>query len=289
MMAQAGFGVQPIIDPEVTECLHHLNFNIGDSKKCVSGYEFIEKALQWWVGSKSNSINGLEFFKHRHLTHGSVQAFDSFYVRHKQRRFRIFPGEFTYHKVCFEAGFRYQLLDLQLPQLEEGDAFIISFPFSDSGSQHPLMEAVLRQAESLRVPVLVDLAYLNLAANMHIELDRPCIDMVTFSLSKAFYPLEKMRLGIRLMKQEWDDGINFFNQHNMVNHHSLQIATHLIQTFPVDHTYAKYRKKQEKFCNEMQLTVSDTVLFGLGGKGYEKYNRGNEWNRICLSGLYENK
>ena len=53
--------------------------------------------------------------------------------------------------------------------------------------------------------------------------------------------------------------------------------------------YEKYRMKQEEVCKHLNLTPSDTVIFGVDyTEKYTKYKRGKV-NRVCISNLIRDK
>ena len=64
---------------------------------------------------------------------------------------------------------------------------VISVPFSDNGYIHPDTQEILETCNKLEIPVLIDLAYYNLARGIDFNLDEPCISTFTFSLSKGFF------------------------------------------------------------------------------------------------------
>ena len=60
--------------------------------------EYLEKIDSLINTSKLNTVKGLDQFKARHLINGTTQTFDEAYFTHKNKRFRIFRGEYAYHK-----------------------------------------------------------------------------------------------------------------------------------------------------------------------------------------------
>ena len=69
----------------------------------------------------------------------------------------------------------------------------------------------------MNIPVFIDSAYYCIARDINFNLDRPCIDTVAFSISKAFYGAERLRIGIRCRKTDEDDGCLLFNQLHCVS------------------------------------------------------------------------
>ena len=106
---------------------------------------------------------------------------------------------------------------LEDEDLKENDAVILSVPFSDSGGIHPQTDELLDKCDELKIPVIIDSAYMIIANKIEFNFNRDCIESVCFSLSKGIYGAEKLRIGLRLSKKFTDDGIEVFNLMEMVN------------------------------------------------------------------------
>ncbi len=162
--------------------------------------KFLKKYFQWIQLSTLNKLNGIKKFNKLSFVHGTSQAFDDFYRTYSKKRFRCFRGEFKYHEIIWkENNINWKYLDND--KIKKNDAVIISVPFSDYGSVHPLTEEILSQCDHLNVPVLIDLAYYSIAKSINFNLDRKCIKVLTFSLSKSFFGTERVRIGMRCKKK----------------------------------------------------------------------------------------
>ena len=248
---------------------------------------FIDQFYNWILSSKKNTLEGLSEFSNKKLTAGSAQAFDHFYLAHKTRRFRFYRGEFMYHAACLKHGFNWEWLGEE--PIKENDALIVSIPFSDTGVQHR-QQAIFKYCEELGCPVLLDFAYYPCAKNIRLDLSRyPAIETLTFSISKAFYGAEFLRVGLRLQREDRDDGIDVFNSVDMHNRLSLRVASQLISHYSVDYNWDQYDAVYQKVCSEMNLEPTDCIMFGLGGEEYSQYNRGGHRNRVCISEVIGNR
>lgn len=236
---------------------------------------------QPWILNSNNQINGLNYFQSAKFCHGTVQAFDHFYIRHNHRRMRFLPGEFMYHRACIKHSLNWAYVTHD--DLKENDALIISAPFSDLGSIHPDMDALLCECDRLGIPVLIDMAYICISRNVEIDLNHDCIETVTTSLSKAFYGAQYLRAGIRWEKTDRDDGIDVFNSVEMAALPSLTIALNFISNHKLDWVWQKYGKAYDATVKQLNLQPTNCILFGLGGDLYQEYNRGNMLNRVCIS------
>ena len=249
---------------------------------------FSNKFYRWIASSKNNKIEGLEKYTSHTLVAGTAQAFDHFYWKHKNRRFRFFKGEFMYHSAVLKHGGTWKFLDDL--EIEGNDAVIISVPFSDFGSQRVEMEQVFAMCNSLGIPVLLDFAYYPCTKNIKIDLNSaPCVETVTFSISKAFYGAEFLRVGMRMQRGDTDDGIDVFNAVEMVNRSSLCIAEALIDNYSVDYNWNTYKDTYLEICKEFELVPTDCIMFGLGNDKWNDYNRGTEVNRVCISEVIGDK
>lgn len=245
---------------------------------------FKNNFINWLSASKNNKLLGLDNFKYIDFVHGTIQAFDSFYLKHTNRRFRIFKGEFFYHQCCLKNSLQWEYTNGS--DLSDGDALIISVPFSDYGKIHPILtETFFNECDKKGIPILLDFAYYPMAKNINIDLSHPSIEMLTFSLSKAFYGMEFARVGFRFMKEDLDDGIKAFNEQQMVNRYGISIGNYLIQKYSVDYNWKTFGEKYKMICKNMNLKETDCIMFGIGGDDYKELNRGSEKNRVCISDL----
>ena len=279
-------GAKPVVDNSVREFIESLNPTKDLYNENIQ-QEFTENFYNWITSSKLNNVQGLDDFPNRKLVAGTAQAFDHFYWRHKNKTFRVLDGEFMYHSAVLKHGGKIKTLK---HPLQFNDVVIMSVPFSDYGTQHPKLESYLDQCQELNIPVLLDFAYYPCTKNISLDLTKySCVETVTFSISKAFYGAEFLRVGMRLERKDTDDGIDVFNSVEMVNRVSLSIANELIKKYPVDYNWLTYKDVYDQVCKENNIETTDCIMFGLGGEEYADYNRGTEVNRVCISELIGEK
>lgn len=247
--------------------------------------EFLTNYVDWLSNSKMNTLTGFDKFKYATYANGTTEVFDKWYIRHRYRRLRIFRGEYMYHYAT------YRNLDMPMKWLEdeplrENDHVIISLPFADSGNIRYETENILNSAALLNVPVLIDAAYLGLTHGLEFNFDHPAIDTIALSLSKTF-PVAHLRIGMRLMREDFDDGLDIYHKTNYQNRWGAVLGNQLITNYNIDYNPTCYEHWQRFKCNELNLQQSKTILFGLGGNEYKQYNRGGLYNRLFLGGFYE--
>ena len=245
-----------------------------------------------WMGSKNNILK-IEDFTEKCFTQGTTEAFYQFYIRYRNKRLRLFKGEYFFHQMMSRLYFGDNFAWLDEEDIDENDVVLTSVPFSDTGDTHILHDFVLNQCEKKNVPVMLDLAYINLTKHHNVDLSLSCIKYVVTSLSKVF-PVELNRIGIRLQREEdkFEDQLYVINEpgYNYLNIQSMYIGSHLMKLFPADYIYDKYEEKQKDMCKEFGLSKSPCVYFGLDlDNNYKGYNRGNETNRLCFSRIWDGR
>ena len=148
------------------------------------------------------------------FTQGTTESFAQFYIRYRSnKRLRIARGEYFYHQMMKSLWYSNNFAWLDDEPIKEGDVVLLSVPFADTGAVPSSLEKILCDCDRLKVPVMLDLAYLNLGVDMSFDLSHPCIEYVVSSLSKVF-PIENHRVGIRLQKEPFEDQIYVINEYN---------------------------------------------------------------------------
>jgi len=276
-------GAKPVSDTAIKEFILGLQPTKDLYCENIQG-NFVKNFFNWISSSKLNNLTGLDNFVNKKLVAGTAQAFDHFYWRHKTKRFRFYNGEFMYHNAVLKHGGSWEYINNS--SLLANDAVILSVPFSDYGSQHANTKNLLDRCTELEIPVLLDFAYYPCTKNINLNLDLyPTIETITFSISKAFYGAEFLRVGIRLERKDTDDGIDVFNSVDMVNRISISVANELIKKYSIDHSWNQYSDLYYNVCKTLGLSPTDCIMFGLGDDKWKEYNRGNTVNRVCISNL----
>ena len=243
--------------------------------------KFLERYVEWIKSTELNALKGLDNFKVSAYSSGTSESFDKFYLKNHNRRFRCFKGEYMYHQVAWRNYFPdWKFIDEE--PLAANDAVVISLPFSDTGNPHNEMHVVLNECDRLGIPVLIDMAYFGICHDIIVNLDRPCITDVVFSLSKCF-PVSHLRIGMRLTRTDDDDTLLVHHKTNYINRLGAGVGLALLDKFGPDWNYEQYSQNQRIFCNTLQLLESNTVIFGIDEGVRSEYNRGNDTNRLNLS------
>jgi hypothetical protein len=283
-------GASCVIDPDQQNVVYNLISKVVQDR-CLDDTtiqdRFLEKYFQWLHNSQLNAFKNLNKFSVKAYSNGTTEGFDKFYLKNSARRFRCFRGEYMYHSASWKLYFPNWKYINDGP-IDKNDAVIISLPFSDTGNQHSGMTEVLDTCGQLGVPVLIDCAFVGICQNINFDFDHPAITDITFSLSKSF-PVANLRIGMRLTRDDCDDGLLIHNKINYNNRLGAAVGLELISQHSVDWNVEHWRDQQLKFCKQLNIVPSNTVIFGLGDENYQQYNRGGSTNRLCLARYLYNR
>lgn len=246
--------------------------------------KFCNRYRQWIQSTKINTVKGLDSFTYMAYSQGTSEAFDKFYMKHHNRRFRCFRGEYLYHKLTWQRSFNWaEMTDGS--DLAANDAVVISVPFADTGNMPKEFSIwFLDRCAKLGVPVLIDCAFFGICGRINFDFSHPAITDICFSLSKTF-PVNLLRIGVRFTREDDNDSLMVYHRSQYVNKLGAAVGLSLLDTQGPDDAFSHWRLQQVKFCNEMQLDPSDTVIFGIDRRHrFDRYNRGSvDTNRICFS------
>ena len=259
---------------EVIKTISLENFSDVDINRT-----FCKEYLEW-IKRHSNKVTGLDEFKYAVDSHGTSEAFDKFYLKNLNRRFRIFKSEYLYHQLAWRnSGLDWEYIEDA--RLDKNDAVIISYPFADTGNKHESMDFILHNCSAMGIPVLIDCAYYTISSGLEFNFNHKCITDITFSLSKMF-PVAHARIGMRLTREDDDDTLFVYEKANYQNRLGAILGLELIRNFEPDYIVNKYKDTQMQFCKQTNTIPSSTVLFGLGNEEWIEYNRGGCTNRLSF-------
>jgi hypothetical protein len=268
-----------------------VNNNYTEKNAEIIKQDFLQTYKQWMF-SHFPRVNGVEHYTHMCFTQGTTESFAQFYIRYRDNhRLRIAKGEYFYNQMMKSLWYSDNFAWLDDEPIKEGDVVLLSVPFADTGAVPGSLEKILCDCDRLKVPVMLDLAYLNLGVDMSFDLSHSCIEYVVSSLSKVF-PIENHRVGIRLQKEPFEDQIYVINEYNYnyINLLSAYLGTAMMKKFPANYVFEKYHSKQLAFCQKLDLVPSYCVYFGIDYSGrFREYNRGGNGNRLCFSRIWDGR
>lgn len=280
--------LNPAIELAIDEIIKEHAFSTWHNDVNIQN-NFLEEYRHWINQSQLNYLENLTQFKISCYSLGTSESFDKFYLKHKSKRLRCFKGEYMYHMVSWRNYFP-NWCYIEQDDLQEGDAVVVSMPFSDTGEIHKEMNWLLDICDKKNIPVLIDCAFYGTCNGINFNFDRECITDIVFSLSKTF-PVSNLRIGMRLTRIDDDDSLLVHHKTGYTNRIGAGLGIELLKKYSADYNYLTWSKNQMYLCNQLLITPSSSVIFGIDYKGNRsEYNRGNLSNRLCLSKyLYSNK
>lgn len=277
-------GALSIDDPEIIQSIQtFLNENdYIDIIKNTNVYEFLEKYFSF-IKNSNNNLQGFDQFNSLAFSLGTTNTFDMFTASHPTRRLVSFKGEYIYHNIMQRTLYGNTTTLSHADEIQSNDCVVLSCPFADTGEEHPEMTKIFERCDHLNVPLLLDMAYINISEGININLEHDCIEALTTSLSKVF-PLGLVRVGMRMKKENSDDGLDMTTSSGWVNKLGIGISNHLLKEFKSNFIIDKYKQQQIKMCSDLNVAPSKSVIFGIDyNEKYNEYNRGFHSNRLCLA------
>lgn len=274
-----------INDPRFTQSLSR--FDMGQALIRLNeplNTEDYENIFCSWVGKSQRVSWSLPKAMKATVINGSTDAFTNFYLTHPKRRLVLLKGEYPFHRDCFDS------LDRRWSWYEDTtltsqDFLVLSLPFSGNGNPHMLQEQILQKCEEKNIPVLLDLAFLGLGAQIDLTsiAKYRCIETITYSFSKQFN-LGKFRIGLQWSKQP-QGPLTILKEWNYHNWFATLITQHLMQEFEFDFIHNNYRTKQQEICAKHGVAASESVIFALDSEKHPEFSRDGFINRLCLSSI----
>lgn len=269
---------------------------------CIHNHSVLPKIesqfLDWIRDHRYNEITGLESFE-ADISQGATQAFDSFLLRHHDRRVVFMSGEYFYHVVSCNSANRSFSYITDVQEIRSNDCMIISVPFCDTGSPHPKLHEILERCDQLEVPVLLDCAYWTLSRDIKLDVDRPCVDTVAFSLSKT-WPVAHARVGMRYTRSHVRDGQKLHRNIGYNNRLSAAVGLHVMRHYRADYLVDQHWSNYIKLTDALGLAAGNSVIFADGDHTWQQYSRRSLLDmygldlpdsgfrrRICLTRLLE--
>lgn len=288
-------GAYSVHDPETCKTRDEAVKEYIDNQSLLDNEAIKSKYVQTykkWMFAAHPNIKGWEDYNELCFTQGTTESFAQFYIRFREsKRLRLAKGEYFYNQMMKGLWYKEKFAWLDEDEIRSNDVVLISVPFSDTGAVPDYLEKLLTECDNNDVPVMLDLAYVSLSVDQEMNLRHKCIEYVVSSLSKVF-PVELHRIGIRMQRKKFEDQLYVINEknYNYINVMSAYVGTKLMETYPADHIYKKYRPKQLEMCKKLNLEPSPCVYFGIDKQGkFHEYNRGTETNRLCFSRVWDGR
>jgi hypothetical protein len=231
---------------------------------------FENNFADWILSHKTSSIIGLDQYQPDY-SEGTTQAFDSFYYRHRTKRFRCFVGEYFYHVKTWQAT-NTNWCWTDGSDLVPGDALVLSLPFCDTVSTLPNLDLLLESCSDKNIPVLLDLCYYTISSGVNVNVTHSCIDTVAFSLSKA-WPVSTARIGMRYTRPDVFDGQKLHSQISYNNNVGAYLGNLIIKNYSPDWIHNSKKVKYNTICQVLDLKPTLSVHFAIGDHQWHRHSR----------------
>lgn len=286
-----------IKDPEIIDFIQNTNLSPHLLDPWVV-QKFEERWPQWIAAGSQYRLDNFDLFKYVGYSQGTQETFLNFYIMNKDKRFRVFRGDYWWHMDIWHKG-NFQWAYIEDDDIKPGDVCLCSYPFALTGRRHENFHWLVETCDKQGVELLVDFIYLpnSMDQEVDIDLSADCIKTITFSLSKTF-PVQCAKIAVRMCKNKPQDPMQMSNDENINNRLGAGLGLDVIERFPVDFMVRKYRDMQHHWCQRLGLTPTKVVHFALG-EPYTKYGRNSQhnWcspfneqhNRYNLGMLFENQ
>lgn len=274
---------QPFIDELVENYFPNIPF---DSIQMEQD-EFLDFYPKWIASSKLNKITGLDSYKYRYTSLGVTQGLDwwGYWAIANGYNLKMFRGEYPYNRDVWlgpEIHWHHSIDDTGIQQ---GDAVIISIPFSGHGRKHDKWDWLMQECNEKNVPVFVDCAWFGTCHGIEVDLDQPCIKMVGFSTGKGLscgnwragivftdFTEEECAMGLQT---EWRHGI----------HLNVSASLHLMKKFSPDTMPKKYMESHKAVCEHYGFTETNCIHIAEAPQTpeWKSFHRDDRYNRVNIA------
>ena len=258
---------------------------------------FEDQFPNWVMQGTRFKLHNFDQFRYVGFSAGMQESFLNFYLSNKNKRFRVFLGDYWWHMNIWNSiNINWEYIEDD--DLAPGDICICSYPFALIGDKHENFDWLVEECNRKNIELLVDFIYLPNSSNaVDIDLSAECIKQITFSFSKTF-PVQSAKIAVRMCKSKPNDPMQISNDENICNRLSAGLALEVINQFPIDYNVDKYYDEQTYWCHKLGLKQTKVVHFGLG-TDYTNFGKSGStaWlspfnqqhNRYNLGILFENK
>jgi hypothetical protein len=244
---------QPLTDNNIEQLIQQVLSGSLDRDISDSVYTNFKKEMTGWIlGSKLNTITGLDSFDRVDIINGCTQFIDNWYM---QGEVQVLKGDYKYHHRLGNWSRTVGSLSPKIP-------LVIAMPFPSTGAVHNQMTEILDEAQDKGISVHVDGAWLTCCRGINFDLLHPSISSIGISLSKGL-GLGWNRIGLRWTRQTKTDAVTIMNDFRMNNRALVKIGLHFIRNFPTDYLWETHGNRYYKICKDFGLTPTNSIYLAL--------------------------
>ena len=238
------------IESEIQEILHgNWSHDISDQVYV----DFKEQCESWLIGSKLNTLTGIDTFTRKDIIIGCTQFIDNLYM---QGPVQVLRGDYRYHE---RLGLAYvKDVGSLIPDIP----LIVAMPFPSIGAPHQDMEEILHECKIKNIAVHIDGAWISCCRGITFDFDHVAIRSVGISLSKGL-GLGWNRIGLRWTKTTKTDAITIMNDFHMNNRALVMIGLHFIRNLPSDYLWLTHGERYYKVCRDFNLLPTRSIYLAM--------------------------
>lgn len=208
----------------------------------ISHNKFVDKATEWFLSTKINTIKGMEKFPCVDVIMGCTHFIESFVSKNKWN-VQILEREYAYYSLMGKRP-------TQVGQLEAGVPLIVSLPNYYYGSR-PEWEQILKECEDKNIDIHIDCAWLTAAKGFTLDFDHPNIKSFAMSMSK--YNMSWNRIGLRWSRQRTMDSCTLISTQKKYNELTTACGSFMMDNLPRDYGWEKYSSAIDIICKKFDL------------------------------------
>ncbi len=216
--------------------------------------DFCKVYYEWINNCTTSPVIGLDKFPNIYFSNGVTQAYDIFFYKHSNSRFRVLRGEYPYTQLSVD-NWRY----IEDTELCEGDVVILTYPFYENGGVPRDFQKILDQCLELRIPVMIDAAYFGTCYSVNFDYSHPAIEIVGLSLSKPF-SIASYRCGILFSKKPLGFLEEIQIRSNYFNKVGAYVGLKLMRSFSSDYMPLAYRFPHQEICKKLNLLPTQCIM-----------------------------
>lgn len=246
-------GCHPPPIREIDDIVNNLKI---DSLTAPMRLPYDKLRVENWI-NQSNRVNIKNFRSLPYFTisTGTTESIYSFLTRFKKV---YMPQKAWHHNRQILDDKDIEVGDLFSEILEEDSAVLIELP-APWYNDNELIDVIKRAKKKYNCYIALDLSWLSVCMN-NIDIDLDYVDEIFFSMNKC-WPITSLRPAMRWSRHRINDSQTFDSEVSIYPKVPINVLLKLIDVFPFDYTFDKYKYNHKKICNVFSLRPTPVLWF----------------------------